>query len=155
MSWFLPCFFNNNIFQYTSLGSYVIKLPFFFWLSDWALENLTFIFHCIQDSHEIRWDARPFYTPITSSVNGHNNIYSKRFLWFTFVGRVFSDTQLEDAKENRISCIMFLLEISSTGIGKGKLLIYLTRTCNSKLPHLFIYLAASNASRVKFLSIFL
>jgi len=68
---------------------------------------------------------------------------------------VFSDTQLEDAKENRISCIMFLLELPSMSIGKGKLLIYLARTCNSKLPSLFIYLAASNVSRVKFLSAFL
>lgn len=51
--------------------------------------------------------------------------------------------------------VLFLLEISSTSIGKRKLLIYLARTCNSKLPCLFIYLAASNVSRVKFLSIFL
>lgn len=154
-SWFLHYFFNSNVFQYSSLASYIIKLPFFSWLSGWALENLIFIFHCIQDTHEITWDARPFYTPITSSVNGHNNIYSKRFPWLTFASRVFSDTQLEDSKENRISCVIFLFEISSTGTGKGKLLIYMARTCNGKLPHLFIYLAASNGSRVKFLSTFL
>lgn len=73
----------------------------------------------------------------------------------TFARGVFSDNQCEDAKENRISCIMFLLEESSTGIGKGELLIYLAGICNGKLPRLFIYLAASNISNIKFLSTFI
>lgn len=131
------------------------KFTFFFWLSVWALENLILIFHSIQDSNEIKWDARTFYIPISSSVNGHNKVYSKRFPWFTFARGVFSDNQCEDAKENRISCIMFLLEESSTGIGKGELLIYLAGICNGKLPCLFIYLAASNISSIKFLSTFI
>lgn len=77
MFWFLHCFFLNSIFQFNQSGFLHRENYYDFFLAKClALKNLISIFHSIQDLHETKWDARPFCTPVISSV--------RRFSWSFF-----------------------------------------------------------------------